>query len=109
MPIKSRVRDGVTILDLNGKIGDTALRQAIHEALGAGAAKILLNFSGVAVNGWPEIGALVEAYTVATNRGAKLKIANLPPGINDDILYVTQLITIFDVFDSEDEAVKSFA
>jgi anti-sigma B factor antagonist len=54
------------------------------------------------------IGELVSAYTTATNRGAKLKLANLPAKVSD-ILTITQLITVFDVFDSEAEAVQSFA
>jgi anti-sigma B factor antagonist len=50
----------------------------------------------------------VSAFTTSANRGSKLKLANLPSKVQD-ILVITQLITVFDVFDSEDEAVASFA
>ena len=53
------------------------------------------------------VGELVSAFTTATNRGGKLKLVNLPPKVND-ILQITQLITVFEVFESEDEAIKSF-
>lgn len=114
MLIKIRVRYGVTILDFNGEItgGDMALRKAMGEVLGTGAIKIVLNLGGVAggdSSGLHDfVGEMIGAYTTATNRGARMKLANLPPVINDDILVVTQLITVFEVFDSEDEAVRSF-
>ncbi len=53
------------------------------------------------------MGELVSAFTTVTNRGGKLKLVNLPPKVND-ILQITQLITVFEVFESEDEAIKSF-
>lgn len=114
MLIKTRIRDGVTVLDFNGEItgGDMALRKAMREALDAGAIKILLNLSGITSGDssglYDFVGELIGAYTTATHRGARMKLANLPPVVNDDILAVTQLITVFDVFDSEDEAVRSF-
>ena len=53
------------------------------------------------------VGELVSAFTTVTNRGGKLKLLNLPPKVND-ILQITQLITVFEVYDNEDEAVASF-
>jgi anti-sigma B factor antagonist len=53
------------------------------------------------------VGELVSAYTTATNRGGRLKLINLPSKVAD-ILQITQLITVFEVFDDEDEAVASF-
>ncbi|MFP5288124.1 MAG: STAS domain-containing protein [Thermoanaerobaculia bacterium] len=112
MPINERKRNDVNILDLKGKItigaSEEALRDAVHRVLEGGAQKVLLNLQGVTTIDSSGVGELVSAYTSATNRGAKIKLANLPPKIND-ILTITQLITVFDVYDSEDEAVASFA
>ena len=111
MKISSRQREGVTILEPKGKItigvGDVALRDAVHEAVGAGSRKILIDLSGVSTMDSSGIGELVSIYTTVTNRGGKLKLLHLPPKIQD-IMQVTQLITVFEVFDDEDEAVGSF-
>jgi anti-sigma B factor antagonist len=111
MKVNVRQRDGVTILDLKGKItigvGDVALRNAVQEAINGGATKVVINLRDVTTIDSSGVGELVSAYTTATNRGAKLRLANLPKKVTD-ILQITQLITVFDVFDSEDEAVRSF-
>lgn len=111
MKIEKRNRDGVTILDLGGKItigkGDVALREAVHQTLDGGASKVLINLNDVTTIDSSGVGELVSAFTTATNRGGKLKLMNLPSKVND-ILQITQLITVFEVFDSEDEAVRSF-
>ena len=111
MKINVRQSKGVTILDLKGKItigvGDVALREAIHEALDAGATHILVNLSGVSTIDSSGVGELVSSYTTVTNRGGKLKLVNLPPKVAD-ILQITQLITVFDVYESEEEALDSF-
>ncbi len=111
MKISTRERDGVVILEPKGKItigvGDVALRDAVLEQVDGGAEKLLMNMSGVTTMDSSGIGELVSAYTSVKNRGGKLKLLNLPPKIND-ILQITQLITVFEVFDDEDEAVASF-
>lgn len=111
MRVNVRQREGVTILDLKGKItigvGDVALRDAIHEALSAGASRILVDLGDVSTIDSSGVGELVSSYTTVTNRGGKLKLVNLPPKVAD-ILQITQLITVFDVYDDEDEALKSF-
>jgi len=108
---ETRQRDGVTILDLKGKItigvGDVQLRGAVHQALDSGSTKILLNFAGVTTIDSSGIGELVSSYTTTNHRGGKLKLVSLPPKVND-ILHITQLITVFDVYDTEDEAVAAF-
>jgi len=112
MPINERKRNDVTILDIKGKItigaAEEALRDAVHRVLDAGSQKVLLNLQGVTTIDSSGVGELVSGYTSATNRGAKIKLTNLPAKIND-ILTITQLITVFDVYDTEDEAVASFA
>jgi len=111
MKISARHREGITILEPKGKItigvGDVALREAVHEALDAGAKKILINLTNVSTVDSSGIGEMVSAYTTVTHRGGQLKLVGLPPKVQD-ILQITQLITVFDVFDSEDEAVDSF-
>jgi len=111
MKINVRQREGVTILDLKGKItigvGDVALRDAIHEALAAGANKLLINLGDVTTIDSSGVGELVSSYTTVTNRGGKLKLADLPPKVAD-ILQITQLITVFDVYEDEDEALRQF-
>jgi anti-sigma B factor antagonist len=111
MKVNVRQRDGVTILDLKGKItigvGDVALRNAVQDAINNGATKVVINLRDVSTIDSSGVGELVSAYTTATNRGVKLRLANLPAKVTD-ILQITQLITVFDVYDSEDEAVRSF-
>src|SRR3954468_10862410 len=112
MKFNVRQNGDVTILDLSGKItigsGEEALRNTVQEILNSGVKKVVINMTGVTMIDSSGIGELVSAYTTATNRGTKLKLANLPAKVSD-ILTITQLITVFDVFDSEAEAVQSFA
>ena len=112
MNVNVRQRGDVTILDLKGKItigtGDVALRNAIQEVMAGGAKKVLINMSEVSTIDSSGIGELVSAYTTATNRGAKLKLYKLPAKVSD-ILTITQLITVFDVYDNEDQAAGSFS
>jgi anti-sigma B factor antagonist len=111
MQVTAQHRDGITILYPKGKItigaGDVALREAVHNALDAGASKILINLKGVTTADSSGIGEMVSAFTTVTNRKGKLKLCELPAKVSD-VLQITQLITIFDIFDSEDEAVGSF-
>ena len=112
MKFNVRQSGSVTILDLNGKItigsGEEALRNTVQEILNSGATRVVINMSGVTMIDSSGIGELVSAYTTATNRGTKLKLANLPSKVSD-ILTITQLITVFDVYDNEADAVNSFA
>ncbi len=111
MKIVVHNQQGVTVLSLKGKItigvGDVALRTAVSEALEAGARNILLELSGVTTVDSSGIGEMVNAYTTVTNRGGKLKLVGLPPKVSD-ILQITQLITVFEVYDDEAEALASF-
>src|SRR6185295_5791146 len=112
MKVTVRQVGNVTILDLKGKItigvGDVALRNAVQDGMSAGATNIIINLKEVTTIDSSGVGELVSAYTTATNRGAKLRLENLPAKVSD-ILHITQLITVFEVYDSEDEALKSFA
>jgi anti-anti-sigma factor len=103
--------NGVEIIKLEGKItigsGDQQLREVIAEALANGKTKILLDMSGVTTIDSSGIGELVGSYTTVTNRGGKLKLLHLPAKLNE-LLHVTQLITVFEVYESEAEGLASF-
>ena len=111
MPVNVRQRGDVTILDLKGKItigpSELALREAVHNALNSGAQKIVINLKEVTTIDSSGIGELVSAYTSATNRGAKIRLACLPDKVQN-VLTITQLITVFDIYDTEDQACADF-
>ena len=110
--ISERQARDVTVLDLNGKVtigeGSVALRNAIRRLLGEGKNKILLNLGGVGYIDSSGIGELVSSFTAVNKEGGTLKLLNLTQKIQD-LLAITKLLTVFDVFDSEAEALSSFS
>jgi anti-sigma B factor antagonist len=112
MSIPARNRDGVTILEPNGKItigvGDIALRDAVDEALAAGSQSILIDFSRVTRMDSSGMAELVAAYKRISEAGGSIKLLKLPSNIRD-VLSITQIARVFDIFDDEDEAVESFS
>jgi anti-sigma B factor antagonist len=111
MKATTRNVDGIEIISLQGKItigsGDTQLREVIANAVSAGKTNVLLDLSQVTTIDSSGIGELVGSYTTVTNRGGKLKLLHLPAKLNE-LLHVTQLITVFEVYEDEKEAVASF-
>ncbi|HEV7243200.1 MAG TPA: STAS domain-containing protein [Thermoanaerobaculia bacterium] len=111
MKATNRTVDNIEIIALQGKItigsGDTQLREVITNAVNAGRSNVLLDLSGVTTIDSSGIGELVGSYTTVTNRGGKLKLLHLPAKLNE-LLHVTQLITVFEVYDNEAEAIRSF-
>ncbi|MGD9253821.1 MAG: STAS domain-containing protein [Holophagae bacterium] len=111
--MKSSIRDigEVRVIELSGKItigtGDVKVRQLVDEAMKDDKNKILFDLGGVTAIDSSGIGEMVACYTTVTKRGGQLKLMHLSPKITD-ILQVTQLITVFDVFDDEREALGSF-
>ncbi len=111
--MKTKIRDvsGVRVLDLEGKItigaGDVELRKQVEDAVAAGKTRLLLNLAGVSHIDSSGIGEMVGCFTTLTRKGGKMKLLNLTQKIND-ILQVTQLITVFDVYDNEADAIASF-
>ena len=109
--IKQRQAGDVAILDLDGevRIGDsaTALRGAIRELVAGGNNKILLNLGGVKYIDSSGIGELIANYTTAGRNGGQLKLLNLTDKVQD-LLVVTKLLTVFDVYENEPEALSSF-
>ncbi len=111
MDTKVRQVDGVTVLDLSGKItlGEASgkLRGAVQDALSS-SKKILLNLADVNYIDSAGLGELVSAFTTVKNAGGELKLLNLTKKVRD-LLVITKLLTVFDVKDNEQEAIKSFA
>lgn len=112
MKITTRQVDGVTILDLSGRItlgeGSVMLRDAVRDLLAKGSKQILMNLGDVNYIDSSGIGELVSAYTTARNQGGELKLLNLTKKVHD-LLQITKLYTVFDVKDDEASAVASFS
>jgi anti-sigma B factor antagonist len=110
--ISERQAGDVTILDLDGKVtigeGSVALRTAIRRLLGDGKNKILLNLGGVGYIDSSGIGELVSSFTAVNKEGGTLKLLNLTQKIQD-LLAITKLLTVFDVFENESDALSSFS
>jgi anti-sigma B factor antagonist len=102
----------VAILDLKGKItigeGDVALRENIENLLEEGKKQIVLNLAKVNYMDSSGVGELVGTFTTVNNRGGKMKLLNLTEKIQD-LLQITQLLTVFECFSDEEEAVNSFS
>src|SRR5919112_4242593 len=109
--ISERQAGDITILDLDGKVtigeGSVALRTAIRRLLGEGKSKILLNLGGVGYIDSSGIGELVSSFTAVKKEGGTLKLLNLTQKIQD-LLAITKLLTVFDVFEDEAAALSSF-
>lgn len=112
MDIKERVVNGVSVLDLSGKIvlgeGDGQIRDRIKDLLADGQKKILLNLGEVNYIDSAGLGALISSYTTTKRQGGNLKLVNLTRRIKD-LLAITKLITVFETHENEDEAIASFA
>ncbi|MGB7067941.1 MAG: STAS domain-containing protein [Pyrinomonadaceae bacterium] len=109
--ITERQAGDVTILDLDGKVtigeGSVALRTTIRRLLSEGKGKILLNLGGVGYIDSSGIGELVSSFTAVNKEGGTLKLLKLTQKIQD-LLAITKLLTVFDVFDDEAEALSSY-
>ena len=112
MQIEERVVGEVTILDLKGKItlgeGDEALKDKINSLMHQGRKRILLNLEGVPYIDSAGLGEIVRTYTTVSRQGGQLKLVNLTKRITD-LLAITKLLTVFETFDAEPEALKSFS
>jgi anti-sigma B factor antagonist len=111
MKISKREVGGVTILEPKGKItigaGDVALRGAVEEIVQGEATKILLDLKGVKKMDSSGLGELVAAHNSVTGVGGSIKLVNLPSKLHG-VLGITQIVSVFDVFDDESEALASF-
>jgi len=111
LTIASREVDGVTILDLNGRItlgeGSVQLRDSVRSLISKGQKGILLNLSEVNYIDSSGLGELVSAFTTAKNQGANVKLLGLTKKVKD-VLQLTKLYTVFDIYDDEASAIASF-
>ena len=111
LDIKERQSGDITVLDMDGKItigeGSVALRYAVRRLLEEGKKKILLNLAGVSYIDSSGIGELVSSYTAIGKEGGQQKLVNLTQKLQD-LLTITKLLTVFDVYDDEAEALRSF-
>ena len=111
LDVKERQAGDVTILDLTGDVrmgeGSIALRDAIRNLGEQGKKKVLLNLAGVKYIDSSGIGELIANYTTISRQGGQLKLLKLTDRVQN-LLVITKLLTVFDAYDDEAEALKSF-
>jgi anti-sigma B factor antagonist len=110
MKISKREVGNVTILEPKGKItigaGDVALHNAIEEAA-TGSSNVLLDLNGVSKMDSSGLGELIAAHNTVTRDGGTIKLMRIPSKLYG-VLGITQIVSVFDVFDNENEALASF-
>jgi len=111
MKASTRQVDGVTVVDLSGRItlgeGSVVLRDTVRDLISKGDKRILLNLGDVTYIDSSGIGELVSAFTTVRNQGGELKLLKLTKKVHD-LLQITKLYTVFDVKDDETQAIASF-
>lgn len=111
MKIEKRRNGDVTIFDLKGKIlfgdGIDELRQSVNASIKENEKHLILNFAEVPYLDSTGLGEVVRSYTTLKKEGGTVKITNLTNKVKD-LMMVTKLITVFETFEDENEAVKSF-
>ena len=112
MQIEERNVGDVVVLDLKGKItlgeGDELLKDKVNSLVNQGRRKILLNFGEVPYVDSAGLGEIVRTYTTVSRQGGSLKLLSLTKRITD-LLAITKLLTVFETFDTEGDAIKSFS
>jgi anti-sigma B factor antagonist len=112
MQIEERSAGDVTILELKGKMtlgeGDELLKDKINSLVHQGRHKIVLNLEGVPYLDSAGLGEIVRTYTTISRQGGSMKLLNLTKRISD-LLAITKLLTVFETYDNEADAVRSFA
>ena len=111
LDLKERQAGDVTILYLSGEVrigeGSVSLRDSIRKLADAGKNRVLLNLAGVKYMDSSGVGELIANYTTLSRQGGQLKLLNLTDRIQN-LLVITKLLTVFDSYDNEAEALKSF-
>ena len=111
LDVKERQAGDVTILDLTGEVrigeGAVSLRDSIRNLADQGKKNVLLNLAGVKYMDSSGVGELIANYTTISRQGGQLKLLNLTDRIQN-LLVITKLLTVFDSYDNEPEALKSF-
>lgn len=111
LDVKERQAGDVTILDMSGAVrigeGSVAMRDAVRRLVNDGKRKVLLNLGGVNYMDSSGVGELIANYTTLKREGGQLKLLNLTDKIQS-LLVITKLLTVFDAYDNEAEALSSF-
>lgn len=111
LTVRERSMGDVTIIDLDGRItvedGADSLRALVRQLVRRGRVQLVLNLHGAPYIDSTALGEMVCAYTSATRQGGTLKLLHVKPRVHE-LLMITKLLTVFDLFDDEAEAVKSF-
>ena len=112
MEIHTRTVGDVHVLDISGKItlgaGTKTMRHTISDLLENGGNKIILNLTDVNYIDSGGIGELIRTYTTVTKEGKQLRLLNLTKKVRE-LLVITKLLTVFQVFEGEQAALASFA
>jgi anti-sigma B factor antagonist len=110
LKLSTRIVDGIAVLDCAGRIvfGDESslLRETARNLIGANK-RVVLNLSGVNYIDSGGLGTLVSLYTTAHKTGGSIKLARLTERVGD-LLQITKLLTVFEVYDSEEKALDSY-
>ena len=112
MQIEERAVGDITVLDLKGKMtlgeGDETLKEKVNSLVLQGRRKVILNLADVPYVDSAGLGELVRTYTTISRQDGQLKLLSLTKRITD-LLSITKLLTVFDVYDNEADAVRSFS
>ena len=112
MQITERAVGDVMVLDVKGKItlgeGDELLKDKVNSLVNQGHKKMVLNLADVPYLDSAGLGEVVRAYTTVSRQGGSLKLLGLTKRITD-LLSITKLLTVFETFETENEAVRSFS
>jgi anti-sigma B factor antagonist len=112
LKMTNREVDGVSVVALDGRIvlgeESNALREKVKSLIGEGKKKVVLNMANVTFIDSAGLGTLVAAHHSAKSQGAALKLAHLGSKFQE-VLQITKLLTVFDVYNNEAEAVSSFS
>ena len=112
MQIDERTIGDVVVLDIKGRVqlgeGDEMLKDKVNSLLNQGRKKIILNLAEVPYIDSAGLGEVVRTYTTVSRQGGQLKLVNLTKRITD-LLMITKLLTVFETFDTEQEALKSYS
>jgi anti-sigma B factor antagonist len=109
--INQRREGDVTVLDLKGRVrvggGTVALHKSIRTLVAEGKTQILLNLSGVTHIDSSGLGELISSHISLSDKGGAIKLVHLTERLRD-LMTITKLLTVFDVYDDEPEALASF-
>jgi len=111
LTIQLREVRGVAILDMSGRItlgdGSVVLRETVREQIASGKQAIIINLGDVTYMDSSGLGELISAFTTAKNLGATVRLLDLTKRTRN-LMEITKLYTVFDIYDDEDAAIDSF-